>query len=209
MTDRFGPGHPCSECGGDYGAHTDTCPMTTPHAPEGGEEAMAVDAILAAHSGPKRVAAIERLLTAARKEGATAERARLAGLASEEDREMVDALDSICRSGRVMYLEWLEAYTTLLARLAAARGEDAPPSDAQSARQPGDPCDCGAMWAERDRLRTALAAAERAGAEKALRWALENRPIYWRDFERQSEERWVNHALAALFPPPGAEVGHG
>lgn len=66
--------------------------------------------------------------------------------------------------------------TALLARLAAARGENA----------------------------TALAAAERAGAERALRWA-------WNPETRiiSTDGHYIRSGLAALFPPPGAEVGRG
>lgn len=128
--------------------------------------------------------------------------------------------------------EILAELTTLLARLAAARGEDAPPSDAQSARQPGDPCDCGAMWAERDRLRTALAAAERAGAERAQaipadQWREDFGPcLWWKDYLGEApvvgsplDSDWAEvndpdepfthftRIPNPVFPPPGAEVG--
>lgn len=115
----------------------------TPHAPEGGDVAAAQQALesriaemLAEHANPWEAAdQIAALIAATRAEAATAERARLAGMASEEDREMVSNL--IAESIRCGMWNAREAplhakdcsdkadgvAESLLARLAAARGE--------------------------------------------------------------------------------------
>lgn len=51
-----------------------------------------------------------------------------------------------------------------------------------------------------DRLRTALAAAERAGAERALRWAWRLRVDCFDD-----EEHAVSGGLSALYPTGGTD----
>lgn len=129
-------------------------PMTTPHAPEGGEVAAARAAIITAAVDAMNNGVLVRDLFEPRIEAlihaaATAERARLAGMASEEDREMVERIMPACPKRR-LHERWKHstnaelalaakmctpdypcgdcvladaAKTTLLARLAAARGE--------------------------------------------------------------------------------------
>lgn len=133
-------------------------------------------------------------------------------------------------------------------------GEEAPPSDTQSARQPGDPCDRGAVWAELTTLRArlaaaegerdaalkavdvtpfteeirrlaalvaatpdALTAAERRGAERALRWAGDNpvssgglRDLLGADADdpRNQWRGYIMRGMATLFPEaPDALAG--
>lgn len=66
-------------------------------------------------------------------------------------------------------------------------------------------------WEARaEKAETALAAAERAGAERAAKeaWRLVKiHPKGWSD--EDAEWLYVNAILRALFPPPGAEVGRG
>ena len=184
---------------------------------------------------------------AARAEIATAERARLAGMASEEDREMVQHYgylateahrancsgEACCEAPdrRDANKAEAEALALILARLAAARGEDdllpaccgeygvkrmaycgACPLDEALAAYVGNPAQRRIVLDRLTTLRARLAAvegerdaAERRGAERALRWAWRNEGAVC----TEPEDELLRLALAALFPPPGAEVGRG
>lgn len=158
------------------------------------------------------MAALDALITAARAEGATAERARLAGLASEEDREMVERIMPACPK-RWLHERWKHSTNAELALAAKMCTPDYPCGD------------CVLADAARTTLRARLAAARGEAIEEAARVCddavVECRRAAQRAQEQGNSELMCSRedkadcaeALArrirALCPPPDAEVGRG
>lgn len=138
-------------------------PMTTPHAPEGGEVAAARAAIITAAVDAMNNGVLVRDLFEPRIEAlihaaATAERARLAGMASEEDRAMVEGLWPPCPERR-LHERWKHSRNVELANAARMC-------------TPNAPCrECIEHDAARTTLLATLTARRAAVVEEALTWA--------------------------------------